>query len=70
MRLFRLEPAESGRWRKATFCAAGECVEISRQDDRIVLRNSALPRAVVRYTPEEWRAFVAGLRAGEFDDLG
>ncbi len=23
----------------------------------------------VRYTPEEWQAFVTGVKAGEFDDL-
>ena len=50
-------------WHKASFCQGGECVEISKQDDQIVLRNSRRPRRVVRYTPQEWDAFTAGLRA-------
>lgn len=59
------EPA----WRKASFCAGGECAEIARLDDAVVLRNSTKPRRVVRYSAEEWQALVRGIRAGEFDDL-
>ena len=58
-------------WRKASFCASGECVEVSQQEDMIVLRDSKEPHAsVLRYTAEEWRSFVLGVKAGEFDDLG
>jgi hypothetical protein len=57
-------------WRKASFCAGGECVEIAKEGDAIMLRNSTRPGRVVRYSPEEWKAFVKGLLAGEFDDLG
>jgi Domain of unknown function (DUF397) len=58
-------------WRKASFCASGECVEVAQQDNMIVLRDSKEPRgSVLRYTAEEWRSFVRGVKAGEFDDLG
>lgn len=56
-------------WRKSSFCQAGECVEIVRQNDVILLRNSTHPENIVRYTPEEWRVFAAAVRAGEFSDL-
>jgi len=56
-------------WRKSSFCTSGECVEIAKRGETVVLRNSRAPRAEVRYTAEEWHAFVQGLRAGEFDDL-
>lgn len=35
----------------------------------VVVRNSAAPDEVVAFTPEEWRAFVAGVRLGEFEIL-
>lgn len=57
-------------WLKASFCAANECVEIARQNDVILLRNSSAPDNVVSYTTEEWEAFAKGFRAGQFDDLG
>jgi hypothetical protein len=36
----------------------------------VVLRDSEEPRGIVRYTAEEWRSFILGVKAGEFDDLG
>jgi hypothetical protein len=61
------EPA----WRKASFCASGECVEVAQQEDMIVLRDSKEPRGnLLRYTTEEWESFVRGVKAGEFDHLG
>lgn len=57
-------------WRKASCCAGGECVEVSEQEDAVVLRNSKDPGAVLRCTGMEWRIFLRGIKAGEFDDLG
>lgn len=34
-----------------------------------MLRSSVAPHAVVRYTPEEFRALRLAIQAGEFDDL-
>src|ERR1700735_5540702 len=56
-------------WRKSTFCATGECVEISRQNGKISLRSTAHPGKSVECTPAEWQAFMAAARLGEFDDL-
>jgi Domain of unknown function (DUF397) len=59
------------QWRKSSFCATGECVEVTRQDGMLVIRDSKHPMAgTQRYTQQEWRAFVLGIKAGEFDDLG
>lgn len=58
-------------WRKASFCASGECVEVTQRNGMIVLRDSKEPRgSVLYYTTEEWQSFVRGIKAGEFDDLG
>jgi hypothetical protein len=58
-------------WRKSSKCANTECVEIARDEqDMILLRDSKSPEMpVLRYTREEFRAFLDGAKAGEFDDL-
>jgi hypothetical protein len=57
-------------WRKASSCASGECVEVAKQDGAILMRDSKDPSAgTLTYTVDEFRAFVQGIRAGEFDDL-
>jgi hypothetical protein len=62
---------EPPAWRKSSFCASGECVEVAAQGGRIVLRDSKEPRGgMLRYTAEEWQSFICGIKAGEFDHLG
>lgn len=55
-------------WRRATACSLdGNCVEIATGDS-IQLRDSKDPDGpVLTFTHDEWRAFLAGVRAGEFD---
>ena len=51
-------------------CATSECVELARERDMILLRDSKSPEVpAFRYTTEEFRAFIDGAKAGEFDDL-
>jgi hypothetical protein len=61
------------RWRKSSFsngASGGEgCVEVALLGrDAVALRDTkdrGLP--VHRYAGTEWRAFLAGVRAGQFD---
>jgi hypothetical protein len=69
MRLYEMR-SKPIAWRKSSFCAAGECAEIAKEGDKILLRSTLAPRAVVKYTPEEFRALRLGFQSGEFDDLG
>jgi hypothetical protein len=67
-----MSPSAQGpsAWRKSSKCANTECVEIAREQDMILLRDSKSPETpALRYTPEEFRAFLEGAKAGEFDDL-
>jgi len=56
-------------FRKSTFSGTGSCIEVRRlPDGRIALRDSkdvSLPPH--HFTAAEWTAFLAGVRAGEFD---
>lgn len=62
-----------GGWRKSTASGQSSCLEVARAGDgdgAVLLRDSKHPDGPrLRLTPSEWRAFVAGVRAGEFDDL-
>jgi uncharacterized protein DUF397 len=61
-----LSKPSQGAFRKSSRCGDAACVEVSI-GDRIVVRNSTAPGKVVVFTKEEWRAFVAGVRVGEFE---
>jgi hypothetical protein len=58
-------------WRAARSCESGACVGVAQQGGAILIRNTNNPEdPVSRFTVEEWKAFVAGIKLGEFDDLG
>jgi hypothetical protein len=52
--------------------ANGNCVEVaSLRDGGIGVRDSKdTAGPVLRFTPDEWDAFVGGVRDGEFDRFG
>lgn len=57
-------------FRKSSFSGAvnPNCVEVGFVTAEVLLRDSKNPRgAVLRFTTDEWRAFLAGVKAGEFD---
>ena len=59
----------SDRYIKSSFSADGACVEVRLLDDgSIGLRDSKdTAKAAHVFTSHEWLAFIAGVRAGEFD---
>lgn len=55
-------------WIKSSFCTNSGCVEIARSGTGLVLvRDSASPGNALAFTVDEWDAFIAGAKAGEFD---
>ncbi|GLI00088.1 DUF397 domain-containing protein [Phytohabitans aurantiacus] len=59
--------AVSATWRKSTRCESHACVEVARAPEAVAIRNSTLPQEHLSFAVPVWRAFVAGVRAGEFD---
>ena len=62
--------SDGPRWRKSTFSGAnGGGVEVADYDGMILIRDTKDhgQGPVHRYTSDEWRAFVVGVRNGEFD---
>jgi hypothetical protein len=61
------EAVDRGRaWQKSRACADGACVEVGWSADEVLVRNSLRPEEIARFTPEEWAAFIAGVKAGDF----
>jgi len=62
------EPAETPRWRKSSRSSTGNCVEVWRQPDEVLLRDSKDPHgAVLTFDRSAFSGFLAGVQAGEFD---
>jgi hypothetical protein len=70
MRSYEAMPTPPLDWRKASPCQGGECIEVAAQNGAVIMRNSTQPDSTHFYsTTEEFRSFLMGAKAGEFDDL-
>lgn len=59
-------------FRKSSYSGAANnnCVEVAIHPGKVVVSETgAAERTERTYTPEEWAAFVGGVKDGEFDDL-
>jgi len=54
-------------WVKSARCESSHCVEVASLDNAMALRNSTDPAKHLTFSAEDWTAFVAGVRNGEFD---
>jgi Domain of unknown function (DUF397) len=56
-------------WHKSTRSSGnGNCVEVAIGDDTVAVRDTKdRSGPVLFFTAEQWRAFVAGAKDGEFD---
>lgn len=64
--------SSTARWVKSSASNGnGACVEMAaHKQEGIYVRNSRDPEGpVLHFTKEEWIAFVAGVKAGEFDGI-
>ncbi|POX37820.1 DUF397 domain-containing protein [Streptomyces sp. Ru73] len=67
--LYALDVADA-RWRKSSkSLSTGDCVQVAElAGGAVAVRDSRHPeRGDLRFTPQEWTAFCAGVRDGEFD---
>jgi hypothetical protein len=57
-------------WQKSSFSGGGdgtECIEIAAVTGAIQLREGDDPDRAITTSPEKLRAFILGVKAGEFD---
>ncbi|GAB2613248.1 hypothetical protein Aab01nite_69300 [Paractinoplanes abujensis] len=56
------------KWYRSTRCSGGTCVEVApAQNGNVLIRDSKDPEGpALSFTEDEWLAFVAGVKAGDF----
>lgn len=52
-------------WQRSSACGNSTCVEVMFEDGWVYVRDST--SAVLKFTRDEWFAFLAGAKLGEFD---
>jgi hypothetical protein len=54
-------------WRRSSSCSGGNCIEVARDGDRYLIRDSRdRSAAPIVVDAGEWQAFVEGVRRDEF----
>jgi predicted secreted Zn-dependent protease len=57
-------------WRISRACDSGACVGVARQGESVLIKNTSDPEAPISlFSKEEWTAFLAGVKLGDFDGL-
>jgi len=56
-------------WRRPRGCANSECVEVAALAGEVAVRSSQSPDVILTFTKAEWREFLLGAKAGDFDDV-
>jgi Domain of unknown function (DUF397) len=59
---------DAGEWRKSSRSyGSGQCIQVAvPSEKRVAVRDSKNPQGtVLRFTPSEWRDFVASLRSSK-----
>jgi hypothetical protein len=57
-------------WRKASYSDNTHCVEVAEAGDLVLVRDSKDPDGPhLTLTREQFAGWLAGVRAGEYDDL-
>jgi hypothetical protein len=69
-----MPPGGTSQWIKSSLSFSnGNCVEVAKlpDEDMVGVRHSKDTGngMILRFTPEEWTAFIAGVKTGEFDSL-
>jgi Domain of unknown function (DUF397) len=66
-----MDGIDRAQWRKSSYSGSngGACVEVARNlPGAVAVRDSKDPDGPrLAFAPEEWTAFTAGVKAGDFD---
>lgn len=57
-------------YRTSSFCSGGDCVEVGMlQAGVVAVRDTKDRSSELKFSSQEWAAFVAGVKRGAFDSL-
>jgi hypothetical protein len=51
----------------SSYCSHGDCIEVGITPDGVVVRDTRDRARGLVFDHEDWRAFVLGVKGGEFD---
>jgi Domain of unknown function (DUF397) len=54
-------------WRKSSYCAANECMEVRELGGTVEMRSSTAPGVVLRCTAAQFRSLLQVIKVGELD---
>lgn len=54
-------------WRRSSTCDTGACILVALEPDAVYLKDSKTG-VILHLTKAEFRAFIVGAKAGEFDE--
>lgn len=61
---------DSVSWRTSRTCISDACVGIARRGDVILICNTNNPGGPVgKFTLDDWRQFIDGIKLGDFDNI-
>ena len=65
------KPGADLHWRRSSLCASSSCIEVAALGGGGVAVRGSNPQGdtVITYSRDEWLAFIAGVKAGDFDGL-
>ncbi|MGH3978880.1 MAG: DUF397 domain-containing protein [Pseudonocardiaceae bacterium] len=64
-------PPTAASWQQSSASGTGNCVQVARTLEHVWVRDSKNPFGPgLGLTREQWAAFLAGLKRGEFDCTG
>lgn len=57
-------------WYIPQACEGGACIGVARSGDSVLIGNAGQPEGPVGvFTTDEWRAFLVGVKSGDFDAI-
>jgi hypothetical protein len=63
-----INSTEHLQWRRSRQCSHAACLEVAKDGEFFLVRDSKRPQvSPLRFAAEEWAAFVGGVRDGDFD---
>jgi hypothetical protein len=66
------DATDQPNWRKASYCANGECIEAAfdARGDAVLVRDSKRPgHGNLALTSAQWRSLLSGIKAGQYSHL-
>jgi hypothetical protein len=56
-------------WYVSSTCDGGQCIRVARQDQLVLIGNTNQPDLITKFTIDEWRKFLEGVKLGDFDRI-